>query len=235
MKKIMFLALIIISISCQKNEMPPKEVEFINPMEHIGIRHNEDLKYILENLDEIPTRKSIKPTIESVLSVKYSTENQLKSVSSSLDEIPDFPETIEELDLYSWVDSYDISEELKEKIKESLDILSKGYELNELLSILSQKELEAENLFSGTELNTYYFHLSVAKNSAIFWAPESEGGLNGIQYLNTDNLKSAQAVNWWKVLGCDCVAGVVGSMTATPFGGAMAYAGASAISVIMQL
>jgi len=231
----MLIILIIISMSCQKNEMSPKEVEFKNPMEHIGVRHNEDLKYILENLDEIPAKKSIKQTIERILSIKYSGENQLKSVSTSLDEIPGFPESIEELDLYSWVDSYDVSEELKDKIKETLDILTKGYELNELLSILTQKELEAENQFSGTELNAYFSHLSVAKNSATFWAPESEGGLNGIQYLNTDNLKSAQAVNWWKVLGCDCVAGVVGSMTATPFGGAIAYAGASAISVIMQL
>lgn len=231
----MLIGLIIISISCQKNEIPPEEVEFKNPMEHIGIRHNVDLKYILENLDEIPARKSIKPTIEKVLSTKYSTDNLLKSVSSSLYEIPDFPETIEELDLYSWVDSYDVSVELKEKLKETLDILSQDYALNDLLTILSQKEVDAKNFFTGTELDTYYSHLSVAKNSAIFWRPESEGGLNGIQYLNINNLKSAQAVNWWKVLGCDCVGGVMGSMAATPIGGAVGYVGASAISTIMQL
>ena len=215
--------------------MSPKEVEFTNPMEYIGIQHNEDLKYILENLDEIPARKLIKPAIEKILSIKYKEDNQLKSVSLCFYEIPDFPETIEELDLYSWIENFDVSEKLKEKLKETLDILSQGYKLEKLLSILSQKELEASTLFSGNELNVYYSHLSVAKSSATFWAPESEGGLNGIQYLNVNNLKSAQAVNWWKVLGSDCVGGVMGTMTATPFGGAIAYVGASAISTIMQL
>lgn len=42
--------------------------------------------------------------------------------------------------------------------------------------------------------------------------------------LNTIQMKD---VNWWKVLGVDCVGGLMG--------GAVGYVGASAISVIMQL
>lgn len=236
MKKIVFIALIFAMISCHKNEMPPNEIEFINPMEQIGVQHNDDLKYILENLEGIPERGSIKPAIEKVLKTKYISDNQLKSVSTGLSEIPDFPESIDELDLYSWVENFNVSRELKDKLKETLDILSLDYELQELLKILSQKELEAANFFSGTELNAYYSHLAVAKKSAFFWAPESEGGLNGIQYLEVENLKSVQRVNWWKVLGCDCVGGVMGTvMSANPLGGAVGYVGASAISTIMQL
>jgi len=36
-----------------------------------------------------------------------------------------------------------------------------------------------------------------------------------------------KSVNWWKVLGCDCVGDIVG--------GAYGYLGVSACSVIMQL
>lgn len=235
MKKIVIIIFVFFAFSCQKTEQEIVTEDFVNPMEYVGIMHNEDAKYILENMQEIPKKHLIKSEIKRILQQKYSEKNQLKSVSTGLNTIPDFPDTIDELDINKWIDSYPISDELKTKMKETLIILSSGHNLSDLLDIIREKELDAKIYFNEKELEVYYSHLAVAKYSAIFWSPESEGGLYGIQYLKTDNLKSVQKVNWWKVLGVDCVSGIVGTAAATPFGGAIAYVGGSTIAVIMQL
>ena len=117
-----------------------------------GILHNEDARYILENIQEIPRRELIKSEIERILQQKYSEDSQLKSVSIELNTIPDFPNTIDELDIKKWVDSFPISDGLKTKMKETADILSSGHKLSELLDLIKEKELSASNCFIGKEL-----------------------------------------------------------------------------------
>jgi hypothetical protein len=139
-----------------------------------------------------------------------------------------------ELDFGSWLDDMGISLELKEAVNETLVILESSQNLDEILSRIKLKETEASKRFVGEELNTYYSHLAVAKYSATFWSPISQGGEEGINHLinigSANKNEGAHAklsrINWWKVLACDCVGGIV----AGPAG----YIGASAISAIMQ-
>lgn len=218
-----------ILVSCSKNDVQNPINDFVNPKEQIGKQHNEELKFILENVAEIPSAGEVKSYVEKILRNK---DAALKS-TVSLASIPDFPENIDELDLNSWLNEFSISIELKNEITKTFELFQTAQSLNEILEEIKLKELNASNIFQGHDLELYYEHLAVAKHTSIFWYPLEQGGMNGIQYLNASGLKSAStlkstsAVNWWKVLGVDCVGGMMGA--------AVGYAGASAISVIMQL
>jgi hypothetical protein len=192
---------------------------FINPKENVGILHNEALKYVLENTTEIPISSKTKAFVEQTLNQKYP--------NTSLSSIPAFPNNFNDLDLYVWIDNFNVSEDYKVEVKKTFDLFKNANNLNQILSSIEDREVQANSLFSGSELDLYYEHLAVAKHTAIFWSPEDQGGLDGIQYIATGNFKSTNAVNWWKVFGVDCVGGYMG--------GAVGYAGASAIAVIMQL
>jgi hypothetical protein len=178
---------------------------------------------------------STKQYVEEILNSQNANSNKSRI---SLSVVPDFSEDIETLDLNVWLSEFDMSESLKLEVAKVFELLESANNLNEILALIELKELEAVNLFQGNDLNLYYEHLAVAKHTSIFWSPEEEGGMDGIQYLNTTDLSatgksnakkliSARRVNWWKVLAVDCVGGMVGALAG--------YAGASAISVIMQL
>lgn len=137
-----------------------------------------------------------------------------------------FPENIEDLDLDAWVSSLSYSSTFKNLVYNTLDLLESSPGLSVIQDSIAHWEQKASKILSGTELNKYYEHLALAKYSAYFWSPEEEGGLYGIQYLAASKKKSTMFINWWKVLGCDCVGGLVG--------GPAGYLGASTISVIMQ-
>lgn len=227
---ILFIVFLSVLVSCNKKEITDINNDFENPKEYIGRQHNEDLKFILENVNEKPQKNDIKLYVENILK-KRQPENLKSAVT--LSSIPDFPENIDNLNLNLWLDEFDISTELKTEISKTFELFRTAQSLTEILNEIKLKELNASHLFQGVDLELYYEHLAVAKYTSIFWYPEEEGGMNGIQYLNFSNLKvasslkSAKVVNWWKVLGVDCVGGLMG--------GAVGYAGASAISVIMQL
>jgi len=234
-KKVLNFSILIITFTsifyaCSKNDEVISNIDFTNPKEDIGKLHNEDLQYILTNVSEIPKKGEVKPYVEKLLNQKYN--RGLKSIVS-LESIPDFPENIEDLDLNTWLKEFNLSSALKLEISRTFELIQSEPDLNVLIAEIETRELEANNLFEGAELELYYEHLAVAKYTSIFWYPEKQGGLNGIQYLDIQNLKSSsnlksiQAVNWWKVLGVDCIGGMMG--------GPVGYVGASGIAVIMQL
>lgn len=214
------ITLFIIS-SCHKNEnnmsdnLNAEKSGFINPKENVGLLHNEILEYTLSSITELPSDGNYKSFVEGIISREYGPV--------SLSSIPNFPEN---LDIYSWLNSFNISTELKNEIKKTFALFESEPTLVELIAEIEEREVLASTLFTGEELNRYYEHLAVAKHTAIFWYPVSQGGLNGIQYINISSLKSTQAIDWWKVFGADCCGGI---MTGTPIG----YAGASAIAIIM--
>jgi len=223
--KLIVAVMVIIGItafmSCEKQSIET-ENEFVNPKNEIGKMHNIQLQYVLENTKTIPDKNNVISHVEEILS----QQNTLKS-TVSLSSIPGFPENFDDLDMNNWVNEFDISSKLKSEILITFQIFQSASDLNDIIDQIEAREVNASKIFSGNELDLFYEHLAVAKYTATFWAPEEQGGMNGIQYINVSNLKSAQAVNWWKVLGVDCVGGMMGA--------AVGYAGASAIAVIMQL
>ncbi len=190
---------------------------FTNPKENVGILHNEALKYVLENTTEIPISSETKAYVEQIPNQKYP--------NTSLSSIPAFPNNFNDLDVYAWIDNFNVSEGYKVEVKKTFDLFKNANNLNEILSSIADREVQANSKSNASELDLYYEHLAVAKHTAIFLSPEDQGGLDGFQYIATGNFKSTNAVNWWKVLGVDCVGGCMG--------GAVGYAGASAIAVIM--
>lgn len=214
-------------MSCEKSNIETKN-EFVNPKDEIGKMHNIQLQYVLENTKVIPDKNKVISHVEEILS----QHNTLKS-TVSLSSIPGFPENFDDLDMNNWVNEFNISSNLKSEIFITFQIFQNASDLNDIIQQIEDRESNASSLFSGNELDLFYEHLAVAKYTATFWYPEEQGGINGIQYLNVSNLKSTsslkstKAVNWWKVLGVDCVGGMMG--------GPVGYAGASAIAVIMQL
>ncbi len=208
-------------MSCDKSNIEA-ESEFVNPKEEIGKMHNTQLKYVLENTNKIPEKSEVRSHVEKILSQHSSFKTTV-----SLSSLPSFFENFENFDMNNWVNEFNISSDLKSEIFITFQILQNASDLKDIIRQIEERELNASNLFSGNELDLFYEHLAVAKYSATFWSPEEQGGMNGIQYINVTNLKSTHRVNWWKVLGCDCVGGLVAN--------AAGYVGASAISVIMQL
>jgi len=216
--------ILIVLIGCNKSpDQITKEdnlkSNFVNPKEDVGVLHNEALKYVLENTTEIPISSETKSFVEQILNEKYQ--------NTSLSSIPAFPDNFNDLDPYVWINQFNVSEAYKVEVKKTFDLFRNANNLNEILTSIEDREIQANTIFSGSDLDLYYEHLAVARHTAIFWSPEDQGGLNGIQYVAVGSFKSTKAINWWKVLGVDCVGGCMG--------GAVGYAGASAISVIMQL
>lgn len=231
--KVLFIFFLIQSFSCSEDNQEVIEEKFTNPFEHVGKQHNDGLRVVLQNYGERPISVvDIQKKTEQIIRTNTEIEAIYSGTARVSETVLDFPEvnSIDELDFNLWLTDMGISEDLKVAINETLVILETSTSLNEIISSIEQKEIEASSKFSDEQLDLYYSHLAVAKYSAMFWAPEKEGGENGIKYIaDSESGREAaiQEINWWKVLGCDCVGGLVG--------GAAGYLGASAISCIMQL
>ncbi|WP_299888119.1 hypothetical protein [uncultured Lacinutrix sp.] len=201
----------------EKNQSLINKYSFSNPKEYIGIEHNEALIYVFENLHEKPKKDQIKSVVENLLSSYYSNTVSL----------PNFPESFDNLNLYDWVDSADISNSLKTEVYNTFQILQTASSLEEIVTLINQKESIASSLFEGSELDLYYEHLAVTKYSANFWYPTFEGGLNGVSYIQFEDDIPFQTIDWWKVIAADCVGGF--------FGGLGGAAAASILNIIGQM
>ena len=192
---------------------------FVNPYNYVGEWHNNGCQYILENIEYIPTgTENIYTYIEDIY------EEWEYAILPFVQ--PEFPEDIEDLDLYEWVDNLSGSVGFKVLLTNTLELLESMPGLEVITDSVVIWEEKASNSLSGSELDTYYEHLALAKYSAYFWSPECEGGLEGIKYLGLKK-KSTMAINWWKVFGADCIGGIAG--------GAVGYLAVSSVAVIMQL
>ena len=207
-------------MSCEKSNIEHED-EFVNPKEEIGKMHNIQLQYVLENTKVIPDKNKAIARVEELLS-QYDSFKLTVSLSS----IPNLPEN---LDMDMWVNEFNITSNLKSEIFVTFQIFQNASDLNDIIQQIEEREVNASSIFSGNELDLFYEHLAVAKYTAIFWSPEEQGGMNGVQYLNVGNLKSTKEIDWWKVFGVDCVGGIMSG------GNPAVYAGASTIAVIMML
>ncbi len=225
----------IVFIGCEKKQVT--ETGFINPYEHVGIDHNENLNAVMSKLTSIPKgNEDIKTEVAKLLK-KNGIGDNLKN--SSIEEIkeqfPDFPRFIEELNIENWIESFPYSKKFKEEALITVEQLQSFSSVSELDKLIKERELNASALFEGEELRLMYEHLAVARYTVKYWSSVSTGGEGGFDNLvatsqklkGTAGLKGVNQINGWKVLACDCIGGWMGG----PFG----YIGASAISAIMQM
>ncbi len=226
---ILLITFLGIASSCDEQQRTIPVTGFTNPKEAIGQMHNRELKYILQNTHAKPARGTEREYVENRLGEIHNG----KKSSVSLAFLPDFPDDPELLDPEEWIAGSELSTALKKEVSKTFELFRRSACLDEIMEGIRSREVVAAGQFTGAELDLLYEHLAVARYTATFWAPEEEGGMNGMQFLEAGGLssgngkKSEKTVNWWKVLGVDCVGGMMG--------GPAGYAGASAISVIMQL
>ncbi|NOQ71888.1 MAG: hypothetical protein GQ574_07800 [Crocinitomix sp.] len=223
---IMSFALLLGSCNKEEIEVPsndeaPTRSGFVNPMEEEGIVHNSDLQYILENITETPPYGEMaqRELVMDILNVEYGGAVTLAT-------LPEYGTTFEAINLSEWLSLAPVSTELQDQVMITVDELAASPDLSSFIDAVNTREMEAEGLFSGDELNIYYAHFAVARASATFWAPIAEGGLNGYSYVGTDLGLDVAAIDWDKVVACDLIGAV--------FGGPGGAATASAISVVMQ-
>jgi hypothetical protein len=181
-------------------------------MEKAGQIHNQGLKIVLSNFGDIPnTNAGIREKTVQLIRTNSDLQALFSQDLSNANFDFDFPEVnaAGELDLEQWVNEMDISDQLKVAVLETFTILETSATLDKIVKDVKEKEKNAANRFNGAELDTYYSHLAVAKYSAAFWSPESEGGENGIKYLDLDD-GVAYEVNWGYVYAMDCAGTVIG-------------------------
>ena len=148
---------------------------------------------------------------------------------------PTFPERFDDIDLYDQIRISKNSPELKAAATELIKITERQLTYTDFEAELTRlTDAESKNLKQGdatpfndmvivaTQSHSLYF--GNADDAATFSAL-----VNGLQggIGQGGNYEPMARVNWWKVLACDCIGGLVG--------GPGGYLGASAISVIMQL
>ncbi len=197
-----------------------------NFMDWVGMEHNQGVKYVLQHLQELPEGDAIVEKIDEL------TGSFFIMTRGSYDgmRLPPIPETIEELDPYEWIKEAPVSYAVKQYEFSLLNLLSQDMAIEEFEQALELLERRAMLNLSGGDLEIFLSSASVARHSMRFWTPCELGGMGGLEYLHicgVDTGYDSRAINWWKVLGCDCLGGI--------FGGAGGYICASLISVVMQL
>ena len=186
--------------------------------------HNEGIIYCLNKCQGIPSSEDSPKSVESLVK-EFCIIHELPYAPSNL---PAFPKGINDLDLGEWVEQITFSDEFKKLVNSTLGILEQNYSIFETFNKLDVLLEQAKSTLSENEFPDFEDHIYVAKRSIEFWLSEIDG--IRVWKLNAPCLKDIQEkapINWWKVLGCDCVGGL--------FNGPAGYICASVISVIMQL
>lgn len=240
MKKVYIRTALVLGIfiifSCENKST--EKVEFTNPYEQVGIDHNTESKEIMASITSIPDNVDDVITMVASIIKENSTDIQLKS--SSIEDIssqlPPFPNSINDFDIENWVDELPYSENFKLEVLKTVESFKTFTSIDELTQDIKVREENLASKFVDEELRLLYEHLAVARHTVLFWSSEEYGGLDGYAFAversislrgNEITLKSAAQVDLTKVFAIDCIGGFMG--------GAVGYAGASCISVIMQL
>ncbi|MFJ1330173.1 hypothetical protein [Capnocytophaga canimorsus] len=260
-KLILLLGIIFLFQSCQKennNNVQYDNKVFENPFEQVGVQHNEMLENVLFNL-KVSSKK------EQIEFVNSYLENELKKIKlNTLDVVPEnYNKYVENhsvyyngKDLYRAFLSLDkmsqkstsnstyiyARKNIQDEVNDVLDFLdSNELTLAGILEEVKKREIIAVGKFKQDELESIYSFYSTLRHSAKYGAPEKEGGKGGFdKYIAKQHQASYSKtareadINWWKVGGCDAIGALVGSRGGF-WGAVITGAGASAISVIMQL
>ncbi len=189
-----------------------------------SLLHNEAIRFILNNLKNIPLRNEVERVVKE-LNSEFFRKYGIHFRDYSL---PPFPENPNNVNLREWITQSPQSDELKFWLNKTIDVLEAQKDYLTTQDDLHNLEVNAKNRLNHDDFVIYSDHIFVAISSIQYWTSKIEGEFVWKLDIRNFNPDPPAAINWWKVFGCDCIGGIV---TGTPVG----YAGASAISVIMQL
>ncbi|MBZ5525386.1 MAG: hypothetical protein LAP21_24430 [Acidobacteriia bacterium] len=172
------------------------------PSKSLGEIHNDGVKYVLEHIKKVPPRDKLGPLI-----ARLTNEFCVKSRVDCGTLKPDWqPSNTEQL-----LSTLGGSEAFKENIGSLFrltqsEIAMTKHSLQQYQTSLDELEKTAERKLTGEERTRFLGAISVARSSAVFWAPKEAGGLDGRHFLNATNLPSTgskKKVNWDAVVRAD--------------------------------
>jgi hypothetical protein len=185
--------------------------------------HNDGIIYGLNVLQEIPSPREIPSIVESLVR-EFSEKYKVPFEPLNL---PEFSENIDDLNLDGWVDQTSFSNDFKNLAKATLDVLECELSIVESFQEFDRLLNQAESTLNETEFYVFDDHIYVAKRSMEFWKAEvDETKIWELHASFLEGRSTRGLINWWKVLGCDCIGGF--------FGGPGGYISASLISFLMQ-
>jgi len=183
----------------------------------LGEIHNEGVKYVLEHIKVVPPRDKVVPLI-----IRLTNEFCASSREDCGTLRPDWQPTSPE----KFLSTLHGTEAFKENFRSLIQITQSnktamtGRMLQQYQISLDKLERTANGKLKGEERTRFLGALSVARASAIFWAPTQAGGLNGRHYLVDTNLPNGgtDEIDWGAVGTADWAGEVFGG----PAGGVAA-------------
>ncbi len=204
-----------------------------NPFEICGVLHNEICKYQLENIGTIPEDGQLSQKLYDITNQKYQMHD-----FEDYKQVEDFRGGS---DLLSQFDNYSISPALRLETEKLIALTESNLSLSVFLEEVMSNEAAAPEFLSGRDLDVYYASSAVLRHSALFWSSEAEGGMNGIQFLNTPNrggnldgyepdnnrggpnpdyaFTPTVVIKWWKVILSDWSGAVINGLGGMALGG----------------
>ena len=210
-----------------------------NPRSDVGMTHNDQVIYVLQNLDYLPAKEDMNEVVAQSLC------NYVSVIDGGCiwppfpgypwpwpwPGQPTGPWLMTGIDFHAEVSELGLSVDLEHYVHESVNLAEQGLPLADFDVALTALEEEAASVLSADDLWTFYGHTSVARQSSILWTSQAEGGLGGVHYLNpatgVDTQEAAARINWWKV----AIRDAIGYLQGGPWGAV----GASLVSVLQQL
>lgn len=204
---------------------------FSQDFDTYGKEHNDALRLILPKIDNSVSAKNVFDATVGIINSTFSkpvTHYRFKDYSDPL------------IMLNELLSKGSITDDLYQLVKKDLN---NTFTMDNSISIDSyvqqtKASKSYNNLVPGDQ-QKYLAFLSTMKHSSYFWDVSGE---NGRQYLNSNTTflsgpsnqfyerddSAFMLINWWKVLGCDCVGAIVS------LGNPIAAAGSSVCSIIGQ-
>lgn len=146
-----------------------------NPMENVGIQHNQYAKVVLQSITTMPSDASLESTVlgKTKQAMGNNTVQGVVNFRSS--------------DPFQELSSKGFSSVFIQEVNKVSSLASQRLSVAQFWANLPALESAAVSRLSGTEVDYYYAFTAVAKYSYKFWAPSSVGGEDGQKYLGVPN------------------------------------------------
>jgi hypothetical protein len=188
-----------------------------NPYDAIGVKHNEMIKYYLNNLPARPASGTFKQSLRTICEPAFPTEFSNYAI---VPEFISYENSVANLRQNGTAEAYAKFVELETSLKSLTTVRS-------VHAYVAQKEATASVDVSASLLPNYLMALSIIKHSSKLWYTTENGGENGRSLIgfspitgNGNGGGEVYAFKPWKLLSCDFL-GALNGIAGGPAGGAV--------------
>lgn len=177
--------------------------------QNVGELHNEGIMYINKQLH---SRKDKTPP--GYIDIKEYVKQYFAQIGWKF---IDFKVPVHQDPIMVIDSNKDMSIELKTTLKSIFNLLDKQPSLSTFNKSLDQIANNSKGKLREPEQQRLNWILSIARNSATLWAPQSDGGMDAIKdfpkYIPSSNTSTAKKkLNWWQIVKQDVAGATAGSI-----------------------